>query len=129
MPFDVISACKCKNTVLYYKKVVYMDYNYVRMRNALKDGDTESAEKYRRLYEKRLYKKEDTHRLNILLVVLFALAVALGIYSALLLSQENEVTAPEPAEAAESEDIGELPVVGSDAAENTSDGVDVPAAD
>ena len=46
-----------------------MDYNYVRMRNALKAGDEANAEYYRLLFEKRRYKKEDTKGLNMLLIL------------------------------------------------------------
>ena len=91
-----------------------MDFNYVRMRNALKAGDKDNAEHYRRLFEKRRYKKEDTKGLNILLIILSVFAVALGVYSIILMSQPGEVTEPQPTETAEQEyeDIGELPVVG-----------------
>ena len=92
-----------------------MDYNYVRMRNALKAGDESNAEYYRRLFEKRRYKKEDTKGLNMLLIILSVFAVALGIYSVILMAQPTEVTDPGPTESAEQEyqDIGDLPVVGS----------------
>ena len=103
-----------------------MDYNYVRMRNALRDGDTVAAEKYRQLYEKRIYKKEDTRGLNILLAVLFVAAIALGIYIAFTINKNNndvtpvtEATTEQPAEA---ESIGDLPVVGSETAAPETDG-------
>lgn len=106
-----------------------MDYNYVRMRNALKAGDKDNAEHYRRLFEKRRYKKEDTKGLNILLIILSVFAVALGVYSVILMSQPGEVTEPQPTESAEQdqeyEDIGELPVVGTSQAPTT----DAPAAE
>lgn len=94
-----------------------MDYNYVRMRNALKAGDKDNAEHYRRLFEKRRYKKEDTRGLNMLLVILSVFAVALGVYSIILMSRSWEMAEPQPTEATEQEqeykDIGDLPVVGS----------------
>ncbi len=100
-----------------------MDYNYVRMRNALKAGDKDSAEHYRRLFEKRRYKKEDTKGLNILLVILSVFAVALGIYSVILMNQPRESNEPQPTETAvpeqEYEDIGELPIVGTSQAPAT----------
>ena len=93
-----------------------MDYNYVRMRNALKAGDKDNAEHYRRLFEKRRYKKEDTKGLNILLVILSVFAVVLGIYSVILMNSPGDSTEPQPTETTvpeqEYEDIGELPIVG-----------------
>ena len=104
-----------------------MDYNYVRMRNALRDGDTVAAEKYRQLYEKRIYKKEDTRGLNILLAVLLAAAVALGIYAQITIKRNTTSAAPvteasseQPTKAENAED---LPVVGNaTAASETADG-------
>ena len=101
-----------------------MDYNYVRMRNALRDGDTVAAEKYRQLYEKRIYKKEDTRGLNILLL---AAAVALGIYAQITIKRNTTSAAPvteasseQPTKAENAED---LPVVGNaTAASETADG-------
>ena len=93
-----------------------MDYNYVRMRNALKAGDSMNAERYRQLFEKRRYKKEETKGLNMLLVILAVFAVALGVYSVILMAQPGVHSEPQTTENTEQEqdyaDIGELPVVG-----------------
>lgn len=58
-----------------------MDYNYVRMRNALKDGDTALAEQYKELYENGYDVKQTSHVIDYVLILLTAVAVILGIYA------------------------------------------------
>lgn len=71
-----------------------MDYNYIRMRNALKAGDTDTAEKYRRLYEAR--QKPQPKRLwpVIVLSVLLVIAAALGTYILIIRGGEHAMTDP-----------------------------------
>lgn len=57
-----------------------MDYNYVRMRNARSAGDKSMAVYYEKLYKKGISVDGDTKLINILLVILLAVAVALGVY-------------------------------------------------
>ncbi len=57
-----------------------MDYNYVRMRNALKDGDMAAAEEYKLLYEAGKAKKKRFSVLDYTIGSLLLLSVLLGIY-------------------------------------------------
>lgn len=59
-----------------------MDYNYVRMRNALKDGDLAKVEEYKKLYEEGNDKDKERgfSALDCILAVLLSLSVLLGVY-------------------------------------------------
>lgn len=57
-----------------------MDYNYVRMRNALAEGDSEKAEHYRMLYESGEEKSTIFSAVNCIIAILLLVAVLLGIY-------------------------------------------------
>lgn len=59
-----------------------MDYNYVRMRNAMKKGDYSMAEHYKALYKKGIANEDNTRSLTIAICILTALAVLLGTYIA-----------------------------------------------
>ena len=80
-----------------------MDYNYVRMRNAIKSGDKKAAEKYRSLFEAGQKRPRKRRWLTVISIVLLITAAALGTYITLIHVGENvpsvneEVTA-EPAE-------------------------------
>lgn len=71
-----------------------MDYNYIRMRNAIKAGDTDAAEKYRRLYEAG--QKPQPKRLwpVIVITVLLVIAAALGTYILIIRGGEHAITDP-----------------------------------
>lgn len=64
-----------------------MDYNYVRMRNAIKNGDTEKAEYYRLLYEKGHTSKFSINVLDCIIAILFTTSLLLGAY--ILYSEEE----------------------------------------
>ena len=57
-----------------------MDYNYVRMRNALKDGDLAKANEYKLLYESGKVKKRVLSVLDYAIAILRLISVLLGIY-------------------------------------------------
>lgn len=57
-----------------------MDYNYVRMRNALKDGDLAKANEYKLLYESGKVKKRVLSVLDYAIAILLLISVLLGIY-------------------------------------------------
>ena len=57
-----------------------MDYNYVRMRNALKRGDLPEAEEYKILYETGRIKKKTFSVLDYAIAILLFVTVLLGIY-------------------------------------------------
>lgn len=57
-----------------------MDYNYVRMRNALKLGDLEKAEEYKNLYESGKVQRKGVSVLNYIIAILCSVSVLLGIY-------------------------------------------------
>lgn len=71
-----------------------MDYNYIRMRNAIKAGDNAAAEKYRRLYEDR--QKLQPKRLwpVAVLVSLLVIAAALGTYILIINGGEHAINDP-----------------------------------
>lgn len=78
-----------------------MDYNYVRMRNALKNGELEEAEKYKLLYEGGKTKKKAFSILDYTVVLLLAVTVLLGVYilhSQAKLSENNNVVTNEVTE-------------------------------
>ena len=56
-----------------------MDYNYVRMRNALKDGDLAKANEYKLLYESGKVKKRALSVLDYAIAILLLISVLLGI--------------------------------------------------
>ncbi len=66
-----------------------MDYNYVRMRNAVKDKDYEKAEHYRNLYELGKMKVKAMSPLNIVIAILLSVALLLGVY--ILYSETKQV--------------------------------------
>ena len=71
-----------------------MDYNYVRMRNAAHMGDRALTEHYRKLYEAGHPIKTYSVILNYVIILLFVIAVLLGIYIAfIILKDKNTVTA------------------------------------
>ena len=57
-----------------------MDYNYVRMRKALKDGDLAKADEYKLLYEAGKVKKRVLSVLDYAIAILLLISVLLGIY-------------------------------------------------
>ena len=57
-----------------------MDYNYVRMRKALKDGDLAKADEYKLLYESGKVKKRVLSVLDYAIAILLLISVLLGIY-------------------------------------------------
>lgn len=73
-----------------------MDYNYVRMRNALKNGELEKAEEYKLLYEGAKTKKRKISVLDYTIVLLLSVTVLLGVYilhsQVKLAENNNEVT-------------------------------------
>lgn len=66
-----------------------MDYNYVRMRNALKLGDLEKAEEYKLLYETGKTKKKTVSVCDYIIAILLSIAVFLGIY---ILHSEQKIS-------------------------------------
>ena len=57
-----------------------MDYNYVRMRNALRDGDLAKAEEYKLLYEGKKKKTRKFSALDYTILLLLCVSVLLGVY-------------------------------------------------
>ena len=57
-----------------------MDYNYVRMRNAIKESDYEKAQYYKDLYENGTNKTKAIPPINLFIAALLVLSVLLGIY-------------------------------------------------
>ncbi|MGN0164066.1 MAG: hypothetical protein ACI4EA_10900 [Candidatus Ornithomonoglobus sp.] len=57
-----------------------MDYNYVRMRNAARAGDTALAEYYRKLYEAGTETRTVSPVLNYVIALLAVVVAALFIY-------------------------------------------------
>lgn len=57
-----------------------MDYNYVRMRNAVKENDYEKAEYYRNLYETGKEKTKAMSVIDIVIIILLSVALLLGVY-------------------------------------------------
>lgn len=66
-----------------------MDYNYIRMRNALKDGELEKAEEYKLLYESGKVKKSSVSVIDYVIAILISVAVLLGIY---ILHSEQKIS-------------------------------------
>lgn len=66
-----------------------MDYNYVRMRNALKNGELEKAEEFKKLYECGKPKKKSAAPLDYCIAILVSVAVLLGIY---ILHSEQKIS-------------------------------------
>lgn len=66
-----------------------MDYNYVRMRNAIKAGDTEAAARYKHLYETGTEKARTVSVLDCAIVILLAVAMLLSAY---ILYSEQKIT-------------------------------------
>ena len=66
-----------------------MDYNYVRMRNALSKGDYTKAEEYKLLYEAGKIQKRSLGLLNYVIAILLCVSVLLGEY---ILHSEQKVT-------------------------------------
>ena len=64
-----------------------MDYNYVRMRKALKDGDLSKANEYKLLYESGEVKKRVLSVLDYAIAILLLISVLLGVY---ILHSENK---------------------------------------
>ncbi len=57
-----------------------MDYNYVRMRNAVKENNYEKAEYYRSLYETGNTKTKTITTIDIVILILFVVLLLLGVY-------------------------------------------------
>ncbi len=57
-----------------------MDYNYVRMRDALKRGDLQKAEEYKLLYETGKSRKKSFAVIDCAIILLLSVTVLLGIY-------------------------------------------------
>ncbi len=66
-----------------------MDYNYVRMRNAVKNKDYEKAEYYRNLYESGKTKTKIISTLDIVIAILLSVSLLLGVY--ILYSETKQV--------------------------------------
>ena len=66
-----------------------MDYNYVRMRNALKNGELEKAEEYKLLYEGKKNKKKSLSVLDYTIIFFLCIAVSLGVY---ILHSQSKIT-------------------------------------
>ena len=66
-----------------------MDYNYVRMRNALSKGDYTKAEEYKVLYESGKVHMRSRSVLNYVIAILLCVSVLLGVY---ILHSEQKVT-------------------------------------
>ena len=66
-----------------------MDYNYIRMRNALKLGELEKAEEYKLLYESDKGKKPSVSVIDYVIAILVSVAVLLGIY---ILHSEQKIS-------------------------------------
>ena len=66
-----------------------MDYNYVRMRNAVKEKDYEKAEYYRNIYESGNIKEKTFSSLNIVIAILLVIFLLLGVY--ILHSESKQV--------------------------------------
>ena len=66
-----------------------MDYNYVRMRNALSKGDYTKAEEYKLLYEAGKIQKRSLGLLYYVIAILLCVSVLLGVY---ILHSEQKVT-------------------------------------
>lgn len=78
-----------------------MDYNYVRMRNALKNGELEKAEEYKLLYEGKKNKKKSLSVLDYTIIFFLCIAVSLGVYilhSQSKITESNSATVEETAE-------------------------------
>lgn len=72
-----------------------MDYNYVRMRNAEKNGDSGMSAHYKKLYEKGIVNIDNTRSLTVVICILAVIVLALGAYIVydLISSPEIENTA------------------------------------
>ena len=57
-----------------------MDYNYVRMRDALKRGDLQKAEEYKILYETGRVRKKSFSLIDYTIILLLSVTVLLGVY-------------------------------------------------
>lgn len=71
------------------KENTVMDYNYIRMRNALKLGDLEKAEEYKLLYESGKVKKTSVSVIDYVIAILLSVAILLGIY---ILHSEQKIS-------------------------------------
>ncbi len=93
-----------------------MDYNYIRMRNAAKDGNIELAEQYRQLYESGKDIKETSHIIDYVLVLLVVITIALGAYSVFYSRSVKNIApqmsttevSPEPSDGAEPTENSEV---------------------
>lgn len=66
-----------------------MDYNYVRMRNAIKENDSDKAEYYRKLYETGAVKTRSLTGIDFVIVIMLVVSVLLGIY--ILYSETKQI--------------------------------------
>ena len=57
-----------------------MDYNYVRMRDALKRGDLQKVEEYKILYETGRVRKKSFSLIDYTIILLLSVTVLLGVY-------------------------------------------------
>ena len=57
-----------------------MDYNYVRMCNAIKENDYENAQHYRNLYEDEKNTSKIIPVIDVVIIALLILSVLLGAY-------------------------------------------------
>ena len=57
-----------------------MDYNYVRMCNAIKENDYEKAQHYRNLYENGKNTSKTIPVIDVVIIALLILSVLLGAY-------------------------------------------------
>lgn len=76
-----------------------MDYNYIRMRNAIKEGDNAAAEKYRRLYEERQKPQQKQFWPAVMLVVMLVVSAALGTFILIIKGGEHALNSPVVTEA------------------------------
>lgn len=72
-----------------------MDYNYVRMRNARREGDEENAGKYKRMYEAGMETRTPTQTPNYVIALLAVIAAALFIYITYINGAPQNTAAPD----------------------------------
>ncbi len=84
-----------------------MDYNYVRMRNAIKENNYERAQYYKELYENGKNKTKAVPAINLVIAALLALSVLLGLY---ILHSETKLA--ELNVNIHKEEVSPIPVVG-----------------
>ena len=74
------------------RKETGMDYNYVRMRNELKNGDMTKAEECRLLYEGKKRERRLISRVDCVIIMLLTVSLILGMY---ILHSEQRASQPQ----------------------------------